>query len=177
MPVHNSEIAAIFDHLADLLEIEGANPFRVRAYRNAARTVENLGRDLSEMVAKDEDLTRLPTIGQDLANKIAEIVKTGRLSLLDEVKKTTPAGLSDLTALPGLGPKRAKALYEQLHVRSLAGLKKAAEVGKVAQLAGFGEKAQGTRYQQEWPRKPPSPMAAWRPTNGTGRTSPAMAVC
>ena len=74
MPVHNEDIAVIFDEMADLLEIEDANPFRVRAYRNAARTIRGLGRELKEMVAQGEDLTRLPGIGKDLAAKIRQSV-------------------------------------------------------------------------------------------------------
>ena len=80
MPVHNAEIADIFDHVADLLEIEDANPFRVRAYRNAARTIRDLNRSLAEMLAAGADLADLPDIGDDLAGKIAEIVETGHLS-------------------------------------------------------------------------------------------------
>jgi DNA polymerase (family 10) len=76
MPVHNAEIAAAFDHLADLLEIEGANPFRVRAYRRAARTIEDLPRSAAELIASDEDLAELHGISADLAGKIAELVAT-----------------------------------------------------------------------------------------------------
>ena len=82
MPIHNTDIAAIFDEIADLLEIEGANPFRVRAYRNAARTVQALGRDAATLVEEGFELTRLPGIGKDLAGKIQEIVRTGRCAEL-----------------------------------------------------------------------------------------------
>ena len=93
MPVHNEDIALVFDEIGDLLEIQEANPFRVRAYRNAARTVRALGRSLAEMVEQGEDLTRLPGIGKDLAAKIEEIVRTGHASLLDRLHKELPASL------------------------------------------------------------------------------------
>jgi DNA polymerase (family X) len=140
MPVHNAEIATAFDHLADLLEIEGANPFRVRAYRNAARTVEDLPRSVAELIASGEDLTELPGIGADLAGKIAEFVDTKHLAVLDEAKSHLPAGLVELTKVPGIGPKRARSLYDKLGVHSVEGLKKAAMAGKLRGLAGFGVK-------------------------------------
>jgi len=105
MPVHNADIAAVFDEIADLLEIEGANLFRVRAYRNAARTLRDLPGEVAGMVANGEDLTELPGIGKDLAAKIKEIVKTGTAVMLDEHSKTVPATLTELLRIPGLGPK------------------------------------------------------------------------
>jgi DNA polymerase (family 10) len=142
MPVHNTEIAGAFDHLADLLEIEGANPFRVRAYRNAARTIGDLPHSVADMLAKGEDLAELPGIGEDLAAKIAEFVETKRLPLLEEVKRRTPAGLVELTAIPGIGPKRAKLLFDKLKIRSVADLKKAAAAGKLHEISGFGTKTE-----------------------------------
>ena len=138
--VHNAEIAAIFDQLAGLLEIEGANRFRVRAYRNAALEIAILPREAADMVAAGEDLAALPAIGEDLAGKIAEIVKSGRLKLLDEVTRRTPAGLSDIVALPGVGPKRAKTLHEKLGVKSLADLAAKIKAGALDGLPGFGAK-------------------------------------
>jgi DNA polymerase (family 10) len=138
--VHNAEIAAIFDQLADLLEIEAANRFRVRAYRNAAREIASLPREAADMVAAGEDLAALPAIGEDLAGKIVEIVKSGRLKLLDEVTRRTPAGLSDIVALPGVGPKRAKALHARLGVKSLAELAAKIKAGSLEGLPGFGAK-------------------------------------
>ena len=142
MPVHNTEIASAFDHLADLLEIEGANPFRVRAYRNAARTIGDLPHSVADMLTKGEDLAELPGIGEDLAAKIAEFVETKRLPLLEEVKRRTPAGLVELTAIPGIGPKRAKVLYVKLKIGSVADLKKAAAAGKLHGISGFGTKTE-----------------------------------
>lgn len=142
MPVHNEEIAAIFDEMADLLEIEEANPFRVRAYRNAARTVRGLGRELRQMVADGEDLTRLPGIGKDLAAKIQEILSTGHSAALDRLHGEVPASLEALLKVPGLGPRRVKALYQDLHVETLAQLETAARTGQVRTLAGFGVKTE-----------------------------------
>ena len=142
MPVHNAEIAAAFDHLADLLEIEGANPFRVRAYRKAARTIEDLPRSAAELIVGGEDLAELPGIGADLAGKIAEFIATKHLSVLDEAKARLPAGLVELTNVPSIGPKRARTLYEKLKVHSVADLKKAAMEGKLHGLAGFGVKSE-----------------------------------
>ena len=106
MPVHNEDIAAMFDELADLLEIEEANPFRVRAYRNAARSVRSLARGLDELVAEGRDLTELQGIGKELAAKIHEILETGTTAALDKLHHRVPATLEDLMRLPGLGPKR-----------------------------------------------------------------------
>ncbi len=142
MPVHNSEIASMFDHVADLLEIEGANRFRVRAYRNAANTIRDQGRNVADMLRDGEDLSELPSIGKDLAGKIKEIVETGHLALLDEIAKEIPEALVQVTAIPGIGPKRARALYESLDIRSLDDLTKAAEEGKIARISGFGPKTQ-----------------------------------
>lgn len=140
MPVHNEDIAVIFEEMADLLEIEDANPFRVRAYRNAARTIRGLGRELAGMVADGEDLTRLPTIGKDLAAKIVEIVATGHASALDTLHKEIPASVEALLQIPGLGPKRVKALYQELHIKTLRQLESAARRGLLQELPGFGAK-------------------------------------
>lgn len=142
MPVHNREIADIFEKLADLLEIEGANPFRVRAYRNGARTVRSHARSMSDLLREGKDLSELPNIGDDLAEKIETIVATGSLPLLKEVESRTPAALSDMMKIQGIGPRRVKALYEKLQIRSLDDLKRAARSGKIRQLEGFGEKTE-----------------------------------
>jgi DNA polymerase (family X) len=138
MPVQNAEIAAMFEQTADLLEIRGENPFRVRAYRRAARTVENLPKNVRGMIAAGADLSDLPGIGEDLAGKIAAIVKRGRFDVLDGLKKKVPGDLAAMTALPGLGPKRVKLIYDKLHVRTLNDLRKAVETGKLETLRGFG---------------------------------------
>jgi DNA polymerase (family 10) len=140
MPVHNADIADIFRRLADLLEIEGANPFRVRAYRNAAQTVEDLPGNAAEMVNTGEDLTELPGIGKDLAGKIKEIVETGRLKTLEEVEGRTPSTLAALTTIPGLGPKRVHALHEVLGITTIEELARAAQAHKIRDLPRFSAK-------------------------------------
>ena len=140
MPIHNSDVEAIFNRVADLLEIEGANPFRVRAYRNAARTIGGLSRSVADMVQASEDLSELPGIGEDLAGKIDEIVKTGGLEQLQEIEDRTPPGLAELLQVSGLGPKRVQTLREELDVTSLEELERAAQEGRIRQLYGFGKK-------------------------------------
>jgi len=142
MPIHNNDVAAIFDELADLLEIKGENPFRVRAYRNAARTVAGLSRNVTDLAAEDKGLDGIPGIGKDLADKIRTIVATKKLPLLEEMKKELPEGLSTLMKVRGLGPKKIAALYKALNVSSLADLKKAAAEGKIRELPGFSEKTE-----------------------------------
>ena len=140
MPLHNADIAAVFDEIADLLEIESANPFRVRAYRNAARTLRDLNQDVAAMMARGEDVTELPGIGEDLASKIKEIVETGTAALLEEHRKKVPTTLTNLLKIPGLGPKRVQTLYHKLGIRTLDDLQKAAQEGRVRTLQGFGAK-------------------------------------
>jgi len=142
MPVHNEDIAAIFEEMADLLEIENANPFRVRAYRNAARTVRGLGRELSDMVSTGYDLTSLPGIGKDLSAKIIEILSSGHAKALDKLHKEVPASLEDLLKISGLGPKRVRILFQELHIKTLRQLEKAANRGQLRNLPGFGIKTE-----------------------------------
>ncbi len=140
MSVHNTEIAEMFSRLAELLEIQGANTFRIRAYRKAAQTIEGLPHSVTSMLADGADLSKLPGIGEDLAAKIQEIVETGNLSLLDQVSSQLPGQLAELAKIPMLGPKRVKMLYDTLGIQDLKGLAKAARAGKIRQLHGFGRK-------------------------------------
>jgi DNA polymerase (family 10) len=142
MPVHNADVAAVFEEIADLLEIEGSNPFRIRAYRNAARTLRDLPREVGAMLDEGEDLTELPGIGEDLAAKIKEVVKTGTATALEEHRKKVPETLTELLRIPGVGPKRVRALYHDLGIRTLDQLQKAAQEGRVRTLSGFGEKTE-----------------------------------
>ena len=140
MSVHNSDIANRFYRLAEFLEIEGANAFRVRAYRNAARTIESLPQSVAEMISHGADLSELPGIGKDLAGKIKEIVETGHFHLLEEEERKLPTSLLEMSTIPGLGPKRIKLLYDELKIRSREDLAKAAAADKLERLPGFGRK-------------------------------------
>jgi len=142
MPVHNTDIAHVFNQVADLLEIRGENQFRIRAYRDAARTIGGLSQRVEDMIKSGEELSTLSGIGKDLAGKIEKIVKTGRLPLLEEIKRTTPAELSELMKIPGLGAKMIETIYRKLNVISLEDLKKAAENKEIRELPGFGKKTE-----------------------------------
>ncbi len=141
--MQNDQIARIFDQLGDLLEIQKANPFRVRAYRNASRTIGGLSESMSDIIAdSDAELTDLDGIGKDLARKIEVIVETGSLPQLDELKEQIPSGVLDMLRIPGIGPKKVGAMFETLGIDSLDALKAAAEAGEIAELKGFGKKTE-----------------------------------
>lgn len=147
MPIHNADIAAIFEEIADLLEIEGANPFRIRAYRNAARVVGEYGRELRVPLEQGEALPKLPGIGADLAGKVREIVATGHCALLDRLRGELPPAITGLLKIPGLGPKKVSALYHDLGVTTSQDLLRAAREGRIRQLHGFGEKTEARILQ------------------------------
>jgi len=138
MAVHNRDIAAAFEEMADLLDIQGANPFRIRAYRNAARAIDELSIDLASLLAKGEELPRIPGIGADLAGKIRELCAKGRLKALASLRRQVPPGLSDLLKLPALGPKRVQTLYRKLGIHTSAQLRRAIHDGRLRSVAGFG---------------------------------------
>jgi DNA polymerase (family 10) len=139
--MENLDIARTLEDLADLLEIQGANPFRIRAYRNAVRAVEGHSRSLQTMVEAGEDLTELPGIGKDLAGHITELVTEGTLEPLEDVTKVLPLSLVELTRLEGVGPKKARKLFDELDVRTVDDLVAALEAGRVQKLEGFGKKS------------------------------------
>jgi DNA polymerase (family 10) len=136
----NQDIVRIFNDIADLLEIKGENPFRIRAYRRAALNIESLTKDVAG-TPKDE-LMKVPGIGQDLAGKIEEYVKTGRVRAYEELKKEVPEGLSVLLSVPSLGPKTAKLLSEELKVKNLEDLERLAREHKLSGLPGIKEKTE-----------------------------------
>ncbi|WP_321856936.1 DNA polymerase/3'-5' exonuclease PolX [Burkholderia cenocepacia] len=142
MPIHNAECAAVFAEIADMLEIQGANPFRVRAYRNAARTIADYGRDIPTMIANGDDLGKIPSIGADLAAKLREIAATGTCELQQTLRHALPGAIVELLDVPGLGAKRVKALHDALHVDSLEQLRAEAKSGHVRELPGFGAKTE-----------------------------------
>lgn len=141
--MQNVEVGRIFEELADLLELDGANPFRVRAYRNAARTIEALSADVAAIAEREPiELQQLDGIGKDLADKIVVIVQTGQLPQLEELKQKIPAGVVQMLRIPGLGPKKVAALFKELGLETLDALKQAAEQGRIAELKGFGKKTE-----------------------------------
>jgi len=140
--VDNPEIARIFDEVADVLEIQGANTFRIRAYRNAVRTVESLTTPLRKWVEENRPLTDLPGIGKEMANHVREMVETGTLGFRDELLAEVPRSLIELMRLPNLGPKKAKKIYDELKIGSVDELEAAAKAGLIAAVPGFGAKSQ-----------------------------------
>jgi len=136
-----AEIAEIFEDIALLLEMKDENPFRVRAYRNAARALLNTETPLTELI-REKKLTDLEGIGEDLSEKITTLVKTGRLPFYSKLKKSIPKGVLSLREVRGLGAKKIKILYEKLKIDSIVKLKKACEAGKLAKLKGFGKKTE-----------------------------------
>jgi DNA polymerase (family 10) len=139
--MENLDIARILEELADLLEIQGANPFRIRAYRNAVRTVEDLTRPIRSMVQEGEDLAELPAIGNDIAGHITELLQTGRIGRLEEVAAQFPRSLVELMRLDGVGPKKARKLFDELDIRTVEDLAAAIDEGRVEALSGFGKKS------------------------------------
>ena len=139
----NDAIAAVFDHVADLIEYQGGNVFRVRSYRKAARSIGSLVESLASVRADaSRSLTDLDGIGADLAGKIEILLDTGRLPLLEELEREVPAVAFELMRVPGLGPKKVKTLIEALTIDSLDGLERACRDGRVAGVKGFGAKTQ-----------------------------------
>jgi DNA polymerase (family 10) len=134
-------VAEVLIEIGVLLELKGENPFKTRAYANAARTLEQLAEPLDKVISENR-LAEIKGIGSALQQKITELVTTGRLSYYEELKSSLPTGLLHLLEIPGLGPKKVKALYEKLKVASLEQLEAACKDGKVAGLDGFGEKTQ-----------------------------------
>ncbi|MBI3787107.1 MAG: hypothetical protein HY276_02520, partial [Ignavibacteriales bacterium] len=135
------QVAEILDEMGTLLELKGANPFKSRAFHNAARVVEALTQDMAELVEKG-DLTSVKGIGESLAEIITDLTKKGKSKEYDSLKASLPAGLLEMVRIQGLGPKRIKILYEKLKVKSIGELKKACEQHKLAKLEGFGEKSE-----------------------------------
>jgi DNA polymerase (family 10) len=141
--VQNMEVAKVFDEYADILEIQGANPFRVRAYRNASRMIGDLPESIADIACDTQrSLEDLPGIGKDLAEKICAIVKTGEFPQLVEARSAVPASALEMLRIGGLGPKKVAVLMKELSIRTVDDLRQAAENGEIAKLKGFGEKTE-----------------------------------
>src|SRR5687768_11544831 len=139
--MHNAEIAAALEDIAELLEMEGANRFRIRAYRNAARTLETMTRPVAAMVERGEDLTTLPGIGAEMSRHVTEMVETGSMRYRDELTRDMPASILQLTRVPGLGPKKAAQLWKALGIDTIDRLEAEIQSGRVQTVPGFGAKS------------------------------------
>ena len=137
----NEEVADVLSEIAILLELKGENPFKTRAYVNAARTLENLDASLEALIA-NEQLDDIKGIGTALRQKITELVTTGKLEYYDDLKASLPPGLLDMMDIPGLGPKKVRAVYDKLGIESVDALEAACQDDRVAGLSGFGKKTQ-----------------------------------
>ncbi|HLD08294.1 MAG TPA: DNA polymerase/3'-5' exonuclease PolX [Candidatus Peribacterales bacterium] len=139
----NAEIAAVFARIALILDLQGENPFRVRAYERAAVMIQNLSMDLRRIYEKEgvKGLQELPGIGKDLSEKIEEMIKTGKLTFLTKLEKKVPIGLLQLMEIEGIGPKRTKQLYEKFKIKDLTDLEKLIASGKIEKLPGWGKKS------------------------------------
>jgi len=166
--VTNADIAATFEHIADLLEYQGGNVFRVRAYRNAARTIEGMVESLAAVRADSgRSLTDLEGIGTDLAEKIGSLLDTGALPLLAELRKAVPAVVFELMRVPGLGPKKVKVLVDQLGITSLESLEQACREGRVERVKGFGAKTQASILENiAFAKNPDHARLLWQDADG-----------
>jgi DNA polymerase (family 10) len=141
--MNNVRIAEVFDLIGDILEFQDANPFRVRAYRNGARTIRDYPRQMDDLLKEpDADLTQISGLGKDLAEKVTTLCKTGTLPMLEELQSQVPASVLALLRIPGLGPKKAATLYRELKISTLEQLKAACDAHAVRELKGFGAKTE-----------------------------------
>lgn len=139
--MEKSAIASVLDEIATLLELTGENPFKIRAYSNGARILETLTEDLDELIKTDK-LAEIPGMGEALVDKITTLRRDGILPFHQKLKASIPAGLLEVIQIPGLGPKKVRALWVQLQVESIEKLKAVCDSGQVAELKGFGAKTQ-----------------------------------
>ena len=142
--MNNDQIAKSLEQLADLLEFAGSNPFRLQAYRNGARVIRDLPQSVASLIESESDLTKLDGIGKGVAENCHELVASGRLSQMDEILETVPKTVLDLLNVPGLGPKKAATLYNELNIENLDMLKAACEANQVQTLPKFGAKTEQT---------------------------------
>lgn len=138
----NKMVAKIFEELATLLELHGENPFKVNAYLTAAKTIEGLAETIDKYYEENR-LQKLKGVGKSISEKIEELMKTGKIEVLESLRKRTPAGLIEMLKIPGLGPKRIKVLYDKLGVKTIQELQYACEENRLLTLEGFGQKTQG----------------------------------
>src|SRR5882672_6097070 len=136
-----SQVATVLEEIGTLLELKGENPFKSRAYHNASRIIAGLDQDLDSLV-REKKLTTIKGIGEGLSETITTFVTSGHSPYYEELHKSLPSGLLDIIRIQGVGPKRAKILYDKLKIKDIPGLEKACRDGRIAKLEGFGEKSQ-----------------------------------
>jgi DNA polymerase (family 10) len=139
--MNNQDVAHVLDNIADMLEIKGDNPFRVRAHRRAANSIRSTSDDIGALVAESR-LTDLPAVGQGLADRVAELVKTGKMVYYEELKTEVPPRVLELMRVPGLGPRKAKQIYEELAIAGIDELYEAAKTGRLRGLKGMSAKTE-----------------------------------
>ncbi|MBN2463991.1 MAG: DNA polymerase/3'-5' exonuclease PolX [Dehalococcoidia bacterium] len=144
----NTAIAKVFQDMADLLELKGENVFKVRAYQRAARTIEHLPKEIEIMLQEGENLQAIPGVGEAIAKKTVELVNTGKLRVYEELKSEFPEGITTLLEIPGIGPKTANRLSNELDIKSVDDLEKAIKEGQVAGLFRLGDKTADNILQQ-----------------------------
>jgi DNA polymerase (family 10) len=144
----NTDIAKVFSDIADLLELKGENPFKIRAYQKAARAIEHHPKELKIMLEEGEDLRTIPGVGEAIAKKITELLTTGRLAYYENLKAEFPPGITNLLAIPGIGPKTANRLSTELGITSVDELEREIKEGRVAKLFRLGEKTAENMLRQ-----------------------------
>jgi len=149
--VSKDQVAEVLIGIATLLELNGENPFKTRAYLNAARTIETMSEPLDKVVAEGR-LGEMKGIGEGIQKKITELVTTGKLAYYEELKAATPPGLVAMLEIPGLGPKKIKALHDELGIETVEQLEQACQGGQIAGLKGFWRED-----ADKYPRRHPSP--------------------
>ena len=136
----NSDVAKVFQDIADLLELKGENVFKIRAYQKAARAIDYYPRELEALIDEGEDLRSIPGVGEAIAKKAAELITTGKLGYYEDLKAESPQGITNLLDIPGIGPKTANRLSSELGVSSVDELERAINEGQLAKLSRLGEK-------------------------------------
>ncbi len=144
----NTAIAKVFSDIADLLELKGENAFKIRAYQKAVRAIEHYPREIKIMIDEGEDLRDIPGVGEAIAKKATELVTTGKLGYYENLKAEFPEGITNLLAIPGIGPKTANRLSTELGINSVDALEQAINDGRVAKLFRLGDKTAGNILQQ-----------------------------
>lgn len=138
--VNNAQIAEVFERIAGLLEVKGDSVFKIRAYQRAARTIEHLPVELSQLIKEEKDLRQIPGIGEAIDGKIKELVATGRLEYLEKLKGEFPEGILALMEVPGIGPKTAMRISTEMGISTVEALEQAIVEGRLATLPQLGEK-------------------------------------